>query len=236
MLRLTTLVLLATSLLVGCVTSRDPMTGGQPIDQIPMYGGMNRQEIPELKIADQRFISDVSEGFNGDLKKAASYWIDIGFEYYKKNDLANAMRRFNQAWLLDAENPEVYWGFSSVLSDKQDFCEARKMADIALSKGLSKNGFLADAAIIYTGCALTNLRLSGEEKNGYLKQSEELFLRAYQQDENKGYVLVHWARARYAQGDYAGAWEKVKEQRKAGGTAPTEMFLSNLKQKMSEPK
>ncbi|MEZ5496047.1 MAG: hypothetical protein R3F25_04365 [Gammaproteobacteria bacterium] len=220
----------------SCGYAGKPKYKKLPFDQRAMYGGINRQEMPELKIADKQFIENVSNTFNGDLKMAAQYFVEVGFEYYYKDDLPNAMRRFNQAWLLDAENPEVYWGFMAALADAEYFCEAKKMSDIAISKGLSKNGFFADAGKIYTGCALTNKKLSRKVKKQYLTESEELFQKAYQQDEDKGYALTFWASSRFAQKDYKGAWDKVKQQRKVGGTAPTEKFLKKLKKKMKEPK
>src|SRR2546423_2550994 len=80
--------------LVGC--SSGPTTpGGIPIDQVPMYGGMDRSAYPELKAGDEKLIQDASTAF-GSREKASTAWVDQGFRFYQRDDLAMAMRRFNQ--------------------------------------------------------------------------------------------------------------------------------------------
>ena len=34
----------------------------------------------------------------------------------KKNDTKTVMKRFNQAWLLNTNNPQAYWGFGIILA------------------------------------------------------------------------------------------------------------------------
>jgi len=67
-----------------------------PIDQVPMYGGMDRSAVPELKSGDESFISSVVAEF-GSREKASNAWVNRGFTLYQQDDLAGAMRRFNQA-------------------------------------------------------------------------------------------------------------------------------------------
>ena len=90
-----------------------------PIDQVPMYGGMDRSAYPELKAADDTFIEGVTREFGS--KEAASHnFVRYAFELYRKDQLVRAMARFNQAWFLKPKNPEVYWGFASVMHDRGD--------------------------------------------------------------------------------------------------------------------
>jgi hypothetical protein len=113
---------------------------GQPIDQVPMYGGMDRSSQPALRAADERFIAEVSEKF-GSRENASKAWAEQGFSFYQRDDLPNAMRRFNQAWLLKPDNPEVFHGFSSVLYDKGDNCGAMRMGERAVTLGLATPAF-----------------------------------------------------------------------------------------------
>ncbi len=108
-----------------------PSSNGTPIDQVPMYGGVNRAEIPDLKYADEKLIAETTEHY-GSREKAAVAFIGNGFACCQRYDHANAMRRFNQAWLLDPTNAQVYAGFSSVLQNRGKNCKALKMLEESL--------------------------------------------------------------------------------------------------------
>lgn len=207
-----------------------------PIDQLPMYGGMDRSQVPALKEGDEKFISSVVAEF-GSREKASMAWTNRGFTLYQQDDLAGAMRRFNQAWLLDANNGEVYWGFASILTDRNKYCEALRMVELAQTKGELQPGFVPDAALIYTGCAVEDKSFAPELKQKYLARSDELFAQALASNKvRKEYVLHHWARAMYGRGDYAGAWAKVAQYRQETGKDIDPRFVRNLSQKMAEPK
>jgi tetratricopeptide (TPR) repeat protein len=94
-----------------------------------MYGGMDRSKVPELRAADEQFIANVTSLF-GTREAAARAEVEQGFKFYKQNNLAMAMRRYNQAWLLDANNPEIYWGFSLVFQDQEKYCEAVPLVEM----------------------------------------------------------------------------------------------------------
>ncbi len=84
-----------------------------PINQMPMYGG--REKTAELKNADAALIAAVEkQGLSR--QEAAKRAIQTGWSYWAKSDLATAMSRFNQAWLLDPENGNAYHGFALVTS------------------------------------------------------------------------------------------------------------------------
>ena len=207
-----------------------------PIDQVPMYGGMDRNAISELRTGDENFVASVVAEF-GSREKASSAWVNRGFTLYQQDDLAGAMRRFNQAWLLNPNNPEVYWGFASVLTDQQKFCKALKMVETAESKGFLQPGFLPDAGLIYTGCSIEDKALDPVVRKKYLDRSEELFSQAFASPAvKKEYTLFHWARAMYGRGDYVGAWDKVAQYRKEAGKEFDPRFIRSLSQKMPEPR
>lgn len=146
-----------------------------------------------------------------------------------------AMRRFNQAWLLDSMNPEVYAGFGSVLHDQGKNCDAMRM----MSKALSLNpppfqGIYPDAAQIFALCAVDDRTLSPEAKAQLISRSEALYKKAEEIEPNKKYVYGSWAAAYYRLGQYPEAWSMVAKERAAGGQ-PREKFLTLLREKMGEP-
>ncbi len=199
-----------------------------------MYGGMDRSLVPELKASDEKLIADTTAHY-GSRRKASSAFVNNGFIYYQQDDLEKAMRRFNQAWLIDPENPEAYWGFASVLQDRGKNCDAKGMMEKALTLNPPIfQGFYPDAARVLTLCAITDKSLSAEEKDRLLLRSESLYRDGEKTEPNKPYLYASWATAYYLRGQYADAWAMVKKCRGLGGQLPNE-FLSSLRAQMKEP-
>lgn len=89
--------------------------GPVPVDARPMYGA---PEIPRpslLRQADARFVQTASAEFAGNRKLASLSWTGQGDRLLASGNLDDAMRRYNEAWLLDPDNFEVYEGFARVL-------------------------------------------------------------------------------------------------------------------------
>ena len=104
-----------------------------------------------------------------------------------------------------------------------------------MSKQNLQPGALPDAALMLAGCAMTDPAATPETKSALIKRSEETFDRALNEGAPKDYTLLTWARAKFAQQDYAGAWAKVKELRSVTSSQPPAEFLRSLRAKMPEP-
>ena len=220
--------------LAGCAHAQ-PTAGTKNVDQLPMYGGLDRQSVPELKAADEQLIANMTREV-GTREKASELFVEQGIRYYKQNDYVAAMRRFNQAWLLNPNNPDVFWGFAIVYHDKERICDAKDMVDKALNLGLTKPVAIADAGRIYTLCAVFREQpFNASTKSELFSKSDELFARANAAAPNNDYIYGLWASAYYWRGDYAKAWEMVQRMRAAGGVPPGQ-FINMLRAKMPEPK
>lgn len=227
------LIVLGAMLLGGCAATGQS-NRGNGIDQFPMYGGMDRQSVPTLKAADEEFIAGVTKAF-GSRENASDAWVEQGFRFYFQDNYSMAMKRFNQAWLLDPRNPDAFWGFASVYHDEGENCKAKDMIDRAVALNLSKPAALADAGGAYTLCALSDTALDDKGKALYFAKSEDFYKRASSESPNDEYIFGSWARAHYWRGEYDQAWEKVAVQRRLGGT-PSARLIELLSQKMEEPK
>ena len=223
------LPLACASALVSVAFAQRPV----PIDQVPMYGGLDRSAVPALKEGDQRFITEASTQF-GSREKASEAWVSRGFTLHQRDELADAMRRFNQAWLLDPKNPNVFHGFSAVLYDKGDNCGAMLMSERAIALGLASPDFLADAALLLSLCSIDQKRPSDLDKSDLLRRSDELFNTASGKAAKDAYVFDKWWQALYWRGEYREAWSKVFAMRSAG-RQPQEAFLRELRKKLPEP-
>jgi tetratricopeptide (TPR) repeat protein len=222
------------SALSGCASNLSA-DGRTPFDELPMYGGQDRRASATLSAADDALIAGLSKEL-GSRERASIALVNRGFALYRQDDLAGAMRRFNQAWLLNPNFPETYWGFASVLNDQRKFCDAVAMNEIAMSKGNIQEGFLPDAAVTYASCAATDPSLGPVRVREYLQKSDEIFKRAYSSETaKKDYVLKQWASALLRRGEYQMAWSKVTDYRRLTGKDLPEKFLQTLRAKMAEP-
>ena len=226
------LILLAL-IIEGCATPSAPYVM-LPLDEQPMYGGLDRQSIPEVKKGDEDFIRKTSAAFGG-RERAAAAWVDQGFRFYKSGNLKFAMRRFNQAWLLDPKNPEVYWGFGVVLHDRDQAFAAYDMLKRAYDLGFRNPGFPANLGKMALVRIVERQDLSESQKVAFRNESEQYFEEAVKSQTSLAYIYECWASARYWDKDYKGAWEKIAIARKYG-ELPSPGFLDVLSAKMPEPK
>ena len=91
---------------------------------IPMYGHQKKSE-QHIK-ADEELIQSILEQ-DKTAKAGSEHLIKVGFDYLYKRQLRTAMYRFNQAWLLDSTNANVFWGFGGVYFYLRAYDQALKM-------------------------------------------------------------------------------------------------------------
>ncbi|MCO5934110.1 hypothetical protein NAF17_01040 [Mucilaginibacter sp. RB4R14] len=107
-------------LFVSCVQSQDCP---ENINKLPMYGGVKK--CPEQIGYDAKFIASTSKGYPN-RKDAAKHFVKRGWEYLYAQKLDTSMMRFNQAWLLDSTNYQIYWGFGNLLGLQRKYSESLK--------------------------------------------------------------------------------------------------------------
>ena len=117
------------------------------IDLLPMYGGMDRSTNPALAQADAELIAKTTAAA-GSRAAASERYCALGIQYYLADNYEKAMMRFNQAWLLDESNPNVFHGFAAVHADHRNYIAAGGFIDRALELGLENPVFLVDAAFL----------------------------------------------------------------------------------------
>lgn len=234
-------------LISGCGTT-SPVDEVTRADEIPMYAGIDRSLFPEFKAADEKFISDVTKQF-GSRVRGSALWVNQGFKFYAQNQLGLATKRFNQAWLLNPKNSEVYAGFGSVFHSQGKNCEAMNMMEKALALNPPTfQGIYPDAAKIVTLCAVNSKALSTEEKAKLIARAEAVYEKAEDVEADKRYVYSSWATSYYWAGQYSRAWLMVNKARALGvGSGavsglpsaainePNELFLNMLRKEMAEP-
>ncbi len=142
MSRLITLAVIAL-VLGSCATTRFTPTA---INEIPMYG---KAEFTEgQKDANERFIQAMlADGFTRQTGSMDA--VKKGFAYLKRGDFSTSMKRFNQGWLLDADNPEVYSGYGVWYAKQDDYEHAVAMFELGLEKDPRHKSNLHDLGLSY---------------------------------------------------------------------------------------
>ena len=96
--------------LVACGQGQTGCKDG--INRLPMYGQAKKCQS-QLDL-DKEFLETCDKQFK-DRQEAAKYYISRGWGYFYKNEFDTAMMRFNQSWLLDSLNADIYWGYGNIL-------------------------------------------------------------------------------------------------------------------------
>jgi len=161
-------------------------------DSQPMFGGMERSD-PELLQKDHLFIDKAIQTF-GTSEHASIGYVDSGFEAHLQDKDELAMQRFNEAWLLNKDNPYVYIGFGVLYEKHNQMCQAMDMFRLANEKKLNEPDFLADYALIKTRCGIT---LEEPSRSTLLSEAENIYQLAEQtpNDRVRAYIYHSWAKA-----------------------------------------
>lgn len=85
--------------------------------EIPMWEGV--QKTAKQLATDKQFLRTMRELTKGKMEIAVQDALQKGWRFIGKNQPDMAIKRFNQAWLIDPDNPGIYWGFA-IATDLQN--------------------------------------------------------------------------------------------------------------------
>lgn len=98
---------------------------------MPMYGETEKNE--KFKQIDEEFIKNSLEKF-GSIDSAVNVHIDHAWRFFYNDNEELAMQRFNQAWLLNPEFPDSYFGFASLMEMKNKPKQAERFYKLGNKK------------------------------------------------------------------------------------------------------
>lgn len=203
-------------------------------DEAPMYAGADRRAAAALRANDEQQAAEAVQAL-GSAAAASQAGVEQGYRLYREHQPGMAMRRFNQAWLLNPDNPEVYAGFAAILESQRKLCQAMSMMDRAISLNPPAfRGIYADAGRIAARCAAEDKTLPPEARIAATTRSDEWYRKGEAVEPDKGYLYASWATAYYWRGQYGEAWTMVHKSRAAGGSPDAE-FVRMLRARMPEP-
>ncbi len=216
--------LLAATLLVS---SR--LVQAQDTNLLPKYGSQPKSDA--LKAADASFISGIDEDYHGDRAKASEDLAMRGWQYLAAGDFDTAMRRFNQAWLLNHSNGTALWGMAAYEAHSGKLDESLKLFAEAEPFVGDKLNFSVDYAKAMGKAGVTL------KDDALLKDAFARFARIYQKAPDNVLNLQNWAITLFAMGNYSEAWAKVKLAEATPNKNQLDpRFVADLQSHMPRPK
>ena len=98
------------------------------ISLIPMHGGFLK--TAEQQQADEKFRNEIIKVY-GSKEEASDAFVVFARQFFEAGNLNMAMKRFNNAWLLNDENPDVFIGFGDIFKKRGHSKEAAEMYAVA---------------------------------------------------------------------------------------------------------
>ena len=188
------------------------------INELPMYGGQHEPTVEENK----EFSSDAAQR---------------GWKAYYQGDFDTAIKRFNQAWMFNRENPEAYWGFGLIMGQrashedtKENLEESIRYLRIAADKDKGNGRILGDLAFSHTLMGHF-LKSSGENGKKNFEEARSLFPQAFEMDSKYPPIVANWSVFYFYTEDYKEAKTKADEAEKMGYRFSPE-YLRDLQNKL----
>ena len=200
----------------------------QDINLQPKYGAAPKSDMQ--KAADAQFLSGIDEHYKGDRKKAAEAASSRGWQFLRQGNRPDAMRRFNQAWLIDNTNGSALWGMAAIQADSGNIAASMKL----FAEAESSVGGDIDFAVDYAKA----LGIAGAQAkdDALLKNAFTRFARLYEKAPQHTLNLQNWAITLFYNGDYRESWKKI--QLAEGTPRHVEIdpsFVAELQSKMRRP-
>lgn len=198
----------------------------------------NRSET--VKAADENLINSIMN--SGEVKsraEAAQNACNKGFDYLNKRDKETAIKRYNQAWLFDHNQPCVYAGFGYYYADSPKTVEksfemyekALTLANPSSTNDIENPWWI----LVDYGEALDRAYISDNKRSDYLDKALDNLTKSLAiKDTPKAHRAL--AFVYYHKGDYKEAWNQVHTA--INGGVPKNAFgtfLGDLKKAMPDP-
>lgn len=196
---------------------------------LPKYGHIPKTE--GQKKSDKKFIAETvqQDAFKGDSTAASNHMISLGFKYIYRGDIKTAMYRFNQAYLLDSLNTDIYWGYGAVYMTLGDLERAKQQYEEGLSHNPNNTHLLTDLGTYhmsqYHGLSPIDKKAASES----LDTAITYLLKSYQLDKTDQNTTFKLSVCYFSKNDCDKAWKYYDECMGLGGQPMTEEYTKALK-------
>lgn len=200
----------------------------QDTNLLPKYGAQTKNDAQ--KAADEKFLASIDSHYKGDRKKATEDVAARGWQFLRQGNAPDAMRRFNQAWLLDSSNGSALWGMAAFEAGSGKLNESLALFAEAERIVGGDIDFAADYA--------KALGIAGAQtrNQSMLNDAFSRFARVHKKAPQHTLNLQNWAITLFYVGNFAEAWKKVKLAEATPRRAELDpRFVAALQSKMPRP-
>ena len=198
---------------------------------LPKYGHAAKTE--GQKASDKEFIETTLKQYPTN-RKASEHLIDLGFKYLYK-DIKTAMYRFNQAYLLDSTNSDIYWGYGGVYFILGDLENTQKQYLEGLEIN-SKNTHLLTDYGTYFMSQYYGLQPLGEKKALIHLDSAITYLtKSFELDKTDPNTSFKLSICYFQKKDCKNAWKYYTQCKTFGGQPITDDYTKALAEQCKTP-
>jgi len=200
----------------------------QDINLQPKYGVQPKNDAQ--KAADEKFLANIDSYYKGDRKKAAVDVATRGWQFLRQGNAPDAMKRFNQAWLLDSSNGNALWGMAAFEAGSGKLNES-------LTLFAEADRIIGDDIDFSVDYAKLLGVIGAQTKNkAMLNDAFTRFARIHEKAPQHTLNLQNWAIMLFYAGNFAEAWKKIKLAEATPRHAELDpRFLTALQNKMPRP-
>jgi tetratricopeptide (TPR) repeat protein len=216
----------------GAVAQSDPS------EKLPMYGQPGIARPESLKKIDEDVVRDATFRF-GNRQAASRALAEQGWASVRKGMLDIAMRRFNEAWLLNPKNYQAFWGFAAVLSEQGKLAEAIEQLETARELNddpKQRVALLSDLGAVHSSYGARLPVDKQLDRAQHFVIANNRFAESLEMDPNYARSWREWAFSLYEQERYSEAWVKAKRAMELNGEPFPPGFLDTIKKKVPEAK
>jgi len=173
----------------------------RPMNELPMYGGQHDPKVER------------NVGFSRDATQR-------GWQAYYQGNFDTAIKRFNQGWMFDRENPEVYWGFGLIMGQRASqedpelsLKESIRFLEMASVRTPEDGRIIGDLAFSHTilGHYYQSYGEIDKKAQGHFETAGELFSKAYMKAPTYPPITANWSVFYFYTGDYKKAKARADE-------------------------
>lgn len=207
------------ALIVGIVLSQLAMSE-RPPNEIPMYGGEYNPTVDENPVMSQDATSR-------------------GWKAYYQGDFDTAIKRFNQGWMFNRENPDVYWGFGLIMGQRasteeteKNLKESIRFLQMATDKKPDDGRIIGDLAFSHTilGHYFESEKRDKQASKKQFEKADALFPQAFKLNSKYPPIVASWSIFYFYTGQYQEAKSKADEAIKMGYKFSPD-YMTDLKEK-----
>lgn len=192
---------------------------------LPKYG--HAVKTAEQKEADREFMATALKQ-DTTPRKASDHLVQLGFKYLYR-DIKTAMYRFNQAYLLDSTNTDIYWGFGGVYLTLGDYARAAEQYREGLAIDPRNTHLLTDYGTYFMAQYYGLQPVDPQSAAANLDSALMYMNRSYQLDASDPNTAFKLSACYFNKKDCDNAWKYYEVCEALGGQPITEAYTKELK-------